>query len=57
MSSNIDATKPEQGFASTQDVRSNFAAAKAEIEDLQVQVLALQNLIEAIQNQLRVTGS
>jgi len=38
MSSNIDPTKPETGFASTANVRANFAAAKAEIEALQAGV-------------------
>ena len=35
MSSSIDATKPQQGSASTANVRSNFAAAVSEIEALQ----------------------
>ena len=35
MSSNIDATKPQQGSASTENVRINFAAAVSEIEALQ----------------------
>lgn len=35
MASNIDATKPQQGAASTANVRDNFAAAKSEIEALQ----------------------
>ena len=38
MSSNIDATKPAAGAATTQSVRDNFAAAKAEIEALQAAV-------------------
>lgn len=35
MSSAIDPTKPTSGNALTADVRSNFSAAKTEIEDLQ----------------------
>ena len=35
MTSAIDATRPIQGAATTQSVRDNFAAAKAEIEALQ----------------------
>lgn len=35
MASNIDPTYPETGNATTQSVRDNFAAAKAEIEELQ----------------------
>ena len=35
MASNIDATKPTTTTATTQSVRNNFAAAKAEIEALQ----------------------
>lgn len=35
MASSIDVTKPEEGAATTQSVRDNFAAAKAEIEELQ----------------------
>ena len=35
MASTIDITKPEQGNATTQSVRDNFAAAKTEIEALQ----------------------
>lgn len=35
MASNIDPTYPETGAATTQSVRDNFAAAKAEIEELQ----------------------
>ena len=35
MTSAIDATKPVEGAATTQSVRDNFAAAKAEIEALQ----------------------
>jgi len=35
MASNIDPTKPAEPVAYTADVRANFAAAKAEIEELQ----------------------
>lgn len=42
MASNIDATKPEEGNATTQSVRINFGTAKTEIEALQEAVAALQ---------------
>ena len=35
MASSIDATKPVEGSPTTASVRSNFLAAKAEIEALQ----------------------
>jgi len=38
MASNIDATKPTAGNATTSSVRDNFSAAKTEIEALQTQV-------------------
>lgn len=38
MASNIDATKPTSGTATTQSVRDNFLAAKNEIEALQTAV-------------------
>lgn len=41
MASTIDATKPIAGNPTTDSVRVNFAAAKAEIEDLQADVAAL----------------
>lgn len=37
MTSAIDTTKPTTGNPTTQSVRNNFAAAKAEIEALQAQ--------------------
>lgn len=43
MSSNIDATKPVAGTPTTQSVRGNFAAAKAEIEALQAGLAAVQS--------------
>ncbi len=43
MSSAIDETKPEAGHALTADVRANFAAAKSEIEELQLDVAGAQS--------------
>ena len=40
MTSAIDTTKPTTGNPTTQSVRNNFAAAKAEIEALQAQLAA-----------------
>lgn len=40
MASAIDATKPTTGNPTTQSVRANFAAAKAEIEAIQAQLAA-----------------
>lgn len=40
MASAIDDTKPTMGNPTTQSVRANFAAAKAEIEALQAQLAA-----------------
>lgn len=40
MASAIDETKPTMGNPTTQSVRANFAAAKAEIEALQAQLAA-----------------
>lgn len=42
MASSINAGKPTAVAASTSDVRDNFAAAKAEIEELQGLIAALQ---------------
>ena len=43
MVSNINASVPATGQATTQSVRDNFAAAKAEIEGLQAQTASLQS--------------
>ena len=43
MASNIDASVPVRGQATTESVRDNFAAAKAEIEALQAQTASLQS--------------
>ena len=43
MVSNIDASVPATGQATTQSVRENFAVAKAEIEGLQAQTASLQS--------------
>lgn len=45
LGSDIDPTKPTEGTATTASVRANFAAAKAEIEELQAAVIALFALL------------
>lgn len=48
MASNIDATKPATGAATTQSVRDNFATAKSEISDLQLsRLLRLESVNES----------
>lgn len=44
MASNIDETKPAEGNATTLSVRDNFATAKSEISELQIQAAAAESI-------------
>lgn len=55
MASAIDATKPIFGTPTTASVRANFAAAKAEIDALQLGDTALAALIAALDGRADVT--
>lgn len=61
MASAIDETKPTMGNPTTQSVRANFAAAKAEIEALQAQLAArvIATVFEAAEGEEQdfVTGA
>jgi hypothetical protein len=54
MTSNIDATKPGAGTAYTADVRSNFAEAAAEINNLQSAVGTNETDISVLQDDMSV---
>lgn len=57
MASNIDATKPTAGTATTESVRQNFAYAKSEIETLQGQTAAIAGIISAAIQAIYPIGS
>lgn len=50
MASQIDPSKPTSGHATTEDVRDNFTAAKAEIEALQGIIVQMDQDVVALQN-------